>query len=43
MSSAESVVAANNENIACKLFVGNLSYQTTEDDLKAFFAKAGQV
>lgn len=43
MSTSEAIVAANNENIACKLFVGNLSYNTTEDDLKTFFAKAGQV
>jgi RNA recognition motif-containing protein len=26
-----------------KLYVGNLSYQTTEDDLRTLFAKAGQV
>ncbi len=26
-----------------KLYVGNLSYTTTEDDLKTLFAKAGQV
>jgi len=26
-----------------KLYVGNLSYTTTEDDLRALFAKAGQV
>ena len=26
-----------------KLYVGNLSYTTTETDLKALFAKAGQV
>lgn len=43
MSTSESAAAVNNENIACKLYVGNLSYSTTEDDLKTFFAKAGQV
>jgi len=26
-----------------KLYVGNLSYTTTEDDLQTLFAKAGQV
>jgi RNA recognition motif-containing protein len=26
-----------------KLYVGNLSYSTTEDDLRTLFAKAGQV
>jgi RNA recognition motif-containing protein len=26
-----------------KLYVGNLSYSTTEDDLKTLFTKAGQV
>lgn len=26
-----------------KLYVGNLSYTTTEDDLRTLFAKAGQV
>lgn len=26
-----------------KLYVGNLSYSTTEDDLQTLFAKAGQV
>jgi len=26
-----------------KLYVGNLSYNTTEDDLRAFFETAGQV
>jgi RNA recognition motif-containing protein len=26
-----------------KLYVGNLSYQTTEEDLRTLFAKAGQV
>jgi RNA recognition motif-containing protein len=26
-----------------KLYVGNLSYTTTEDDLRALFAKAGEV
>jgi RNA recognition motif-containing protein len=26
-----------------KLYVGNLSYATTEDDLKTLFTKAGQV
>ena len=26
-----------------KLYVGNLSYQTTEDDLRELFAKAGTV
>jgi RNA recognition motif-containing protein len=26
-----------------KLYVGNLSYSTTEDDLKTLFAKAGEV
>ena len=26
-----------------KLYVGNLSYQTTDDDLRALFAKAGTV
>jgi RNA recognition motif-containing protein len=26
-----------------KLYVGNLSYTTTEDDLRTMFAKAGQV
>jgi len=26
-----------------KLYVGNLSYHTTEDDLRTLFAKAGQV
>ena len=26
-----------------RLYVGNLSYATTEDDLKTLFAKAGQV
>lgn len=26
-----------------KLYVGNLSYTTTEDDLKTLFARAGQV
>ena len=26
-----------------KLYVGNLSYQTSEDDLRTLFAKAGQV
>ena len=26
-----------------KLYVGNLSYTTTEDDLKTLFTKAGQV
>lgn len=26
-----------------KLYVGNLSYATTEDDLRTLFAKAGQV
>jgi RNA recognition motif-containing protein len=26
-----------------KLYVGNLSYRTTEDDLRTLFAKAGQV
>ncbi len=26
-----------------KLYVGNLSYNTTEDDLRTLFAKAGQV
>lgn len=26
-----------------KLYVGNLSYQTTENDLRTLFAKAGQV
>lgn len=26
-----------------KIYVGNLSYQTTEDDLRTLFAKAGQV
>jgi cold-inducible RNA-binding protein len=26
-----------------KIYVGNLSYQTTEEDLRTLFAKAGQV
>lgn len=26
-----------------KLYVGNLSYSTTEDDLRTLFAKAGQI
>ncbi len=29
--------------MAKKLFVGNLSYKTTEDGLRAFFAQAGTV
>lgn len=31
------------ENMAKKLYVGNLSYSTTEDDLKEAFAKIGEV
>jgi RNA recognition motif-containing protein len=30
-------------NIEVKLYVGNLSYDTTEDDLRALFAQAGTV
>ena len=29
--------------MAKKLFVGNLSYKTTSDGLRAFFAQAGNV
>lgn len=29
--------------MATKLYVGNLSYQTTEDELKGLFAQAGSV
>lgn len=31
------------ENVETKLYVGNLSYQTTEDELRALFAQAGTV
>jgi RNA recognition motif-containing protein len=32
-----------NKFMELKLYVGNLSYTTTEDDLRELFAKAGQV
>ncbi|ORX91036.1 hypothetical protein K493DRAFT_229056, partial [Basidiobolus meristosporus CBS 931.73] len=31
------------EEVGCKVFVGNLSFQTTEEGLKSFFAVAGKV
>lgn len=32
-----------NGNLSCKLFVGNLSYKTTEDELRKFYEKYGVV
>jgi len=32
-----------NGNLGCKLFVGNLSYKTTEEDLQKFYEKFGVV
>lgn len=31
------------EDMSCKVFVGNLSYQTRESELKDIFSKAGNV
>lgn len=30
-------------NVSCKLFIGNLSYKTTEEELKTFYEKFGAV
>lgn len=38
---ASPVVVA--EDMSCKVFVGNLSYQTRESELKDIFSKAGNV
>lgn len=31
------------EDLSCKLFVGNLSYQTRESELQELFAQSGTV
>lgn len=36
-------VAAPTEDMSCKVFVGNLSYQTRETELKDIFSQAGTV
>lgn len=36
-------VSGDSRIMEIKLYVGNLSYTTTEDDLRTLFAKAGQV
>lgn len=41
MSAVEAVVVP--EDLSCKVFVGNLSYQTRESELKDIFSKAGTV
>lgn len=38
-----SPVAVVAEDMSCKVFVGNLSYQTRESELKDIFSKAGNV
>lgn len=40
---AESAPVIINEDLSCKLFVGNLSYSTRESELKDIFSKAGTV
>lgn len=45
MSTTENatIPAATTEDMSCKVFVGNLSYQTRESELKDIFSKAGNV
>ena len=43
MSDSEVAPARVNEDMSCKCFVGNLSYQTRDTELKEIFGKAGTV